>query len=229
MMQTERYEGKGNAAMQRKKGSHARAGRKRYVVLLLAAILLALLLIAGVMMRMLGWRGQHSQTQLTTALVNPWNSVDATGYKPNLVTVREIEVDQSCSAALEQLLADCEAAGCAPALASGYISRADLEKDPGLSLENDEAGYSEHELGLAVDFRDTGDGTLNWLKENAWHHGFIPRYPEGSEELTGMPACPAHYRYVGEAAAAQIQQLGITLEEYVTMFYNDSASIVFEK
>ena len=37
-----------------------------------------------------------------------------------------------------------------------------------------------------------------------------------------------HYAHVSQTAA-QIQQLGITLEDYVNMFYNDSAAVVFER
>ena len=90
-------------------------------------------------------------------------------------------------------------------------------------------------MGLAVDILDSASSdaassaVASWLRENAWQYGFILRYPEGSEESTGMPSNPWHYRFVGEAAAAQIQQLGITLEDYVNMFYNDSAAVVFER
>jgi len=216
--------------MGRKHNPRARAGRTRYTVLLSLVIVLSLALIAGVLMRMLGWRGQHTEGRLsTTALVNPWNSVEATGFTPNLVTVRGFTVDQSCAPSLEQMLSDCEAAGFHPVVTAAYLSSAELEANPAQSPENAAAGYSEHELGLAVDFQDSGDGAMAWLRENAWQYGFILRYPVGSEELTGMAASATHFRYVGPAAANQIQQLGITLEEYVTMFYNDAAAVVFEK
>ena len=102
-----------------------------------------------------------------------------------------------------------------------------------LHLEKTEE--SVHEMCLAVDILDSASSdaassaVASWLRENAWQYGFILRYPEGSEESTGMPSNPWHYRFVGEAAAAQIQQLGITLEDYVNMFYNDSAAVVFER
>ena len=230
MIQSEATNRKGYGSMDRKKRSRARAGRTRYTVLLSLVIVLSLALIAGVLWRMLGWRGQHTEGRLsTTALVNPWNSVEATGFAPNLVTVRDFQVDQSCAASLEQMLADCEAAGFHPVITAAYHSVSELEANPALTPEDDTAGYSEHELGLAVDFQSSADGTLNWLKENACQYGFILRYPAGAEELTGMAASETHFRYVGPAAANQIHQLGITLEEYVTMFYNDAAAIEFEK
>ncbi len=220
--------------MDRNPDNH-RSGRKkrRWPVVLLILLLLTILAVAGVMLRLVGWRGQRTEGTLT-ALVNPWNSVDAAGYTPTLVKVRELQVDQSCAAALEQMLLACEAAGNSPLLSTGYLSRSDLEHDRSLSLENGEPGFSEHETGLGVDIQDRyrpndpESAVSLWLQENAWSYGFILRYPEGTEEITGMAPCPWHYRYVGEAAASQIHQLNITLEEYVMMFYNDSAAVVFE-
>ena len=45
--------------------------------------------------------------------------------------------------------------------------------------------------------------------------GFILRYPEGSEGVTGHPYEPWHIRYVGEKAAEEITRQEITLEEYL--------------
>ena len=113
------------------------------------------------------------------------------------------------------------------------------EAEEFVSLRIARPGRSEHELGLAFDLVDedypyedaaqASTPTSRWLSENAWRYGFILRYPAGSEDVTGYSWHPWHYRYVGESAAAQIQQLNITLEEYASMFYNDSAEVVFEK
>ena len=65
--------------------------------------------------------------------------------------------------------------------------------------------------------------------KNAWRYGFILRYPEGGEEITGFTYQPWHYRYVGEEAASRISSLGVTLEEYISLFYNEEATVVFEK
>lgn len=81
-------------------------------------------------------------------------------------------------------------------------------------------GTSEHELGLAVDINsDYGAdpwGLYSWLADNAWKYGFILRYPQGCESITGIEYEPWHYRYVGKEAAAEIQQQHITLEEYLS-------------
>ena len=64
--------------------------------------------------------------------------------------------------------------------------------------------------------------------EHAWEYGFILRYPEDKKDITGVPYEPWHYRYVGPDAARQISQLGLTLEEYISMFYSEEAKIKFE-
>lgn len=221
--------------MPRQKEGASRAKRSVNPAVIILSVLLILILLALVWLRLRGWSGQRVEGSLTTALVNPYNSVDAAGYQPTLSSARGVQLDQNCAQALEAMLTACEAAGCRPTVQTGYLSRGELEQNPALSLEEDSAGYSEHELGLAVDLGDAQSSdaaaspVLAWLGEHAWEYGFIQRYPEGAEESTGVPACPWHFRYVGVAAAQQIHQLGITHEDYVNLFYNDPAAVVFEK
>ena len=75
------------------------------------------------------------------------------------------------------------------------------------------AGASEHQTGLAIDicvYRDSKcyiEGELNnfkeiqWLHKNAHRFGFILRYPEGAEDITGYNYEPWHFRYVGNKAS----------------------------
>jgi len=86
-------------------------------------------------------------------------------------------------------------------------------------------GASEHQIGLALDIvtdyymnLDTGFGETEagiWLKENCAEYGFILRYPEGKEYITGIQYEPWHFRYVGVEAAKPIMESGITLEEFL--------------
>lgn len=86
-------------------------------------------------------------------------------------------------------------------------------------------GQSEHQTGLALDitsksgkctlstcFKDTDEG--KWLNENSWKYGFVLRYPEGKEEITGYMFEPWHFRYVGKKEAKKIFESGLTIEEY---------------
>ena len=88
------------------------------------------------------------------------------------------------------------------------------------------AGYSEHQTGLALDVIAPG-GTLRgfknteqfvWLRDNAHRFGFILRYGDGMEYITGYQYEPWHYRYVGTEAAAVIYQTGLTFEEYYAYY-----------
>lgn len=89
-------------------------------------------------------------------------------------------------------------------------------------------GHSEHETGLAFDVTarsDSGDfestPQFKWLIENCWDYGFILRYPEGKEDITGIVYEPWHYRYVGVEIAQAIRESGLTLEEYLHKISTD--------
>ena len=83
-------------------------------------------------------------------------------------------------------------------------------------------GFSEHQLGIAVDINadhagSTDDEVYTWLAENSWQYGFIKRYPSDKTEITGTINEPWHYRYVGKEAAREIVSQEVCLEEYVEM------------
>lgn len=91
-------------------------------------------------------------------------------------------------------------------------------------------GYSEHHTGLAVDICLIKDGDIindndemiaekeifAKIHERMVEYGFILRYPEGKEDITGYSYEPWHLRYVGDLAAGEIAVRHITLEEYLT-------------
>jgi zinc D-Ala-D-Ala carboxypeptidase len=88
-------------------------------------------------------------------------------------------------------------------------------------------GYSEHQTGLAFDigevnneqyyasekFGETEAG--KWVAANAYRFGFIMRYPEGKEKITGYMHESWHFRYVGIDVAEEIYKKNISLEEYL--------------
>ena len=91
-------------------------------------------------------------------------------------------------------------------------------------------GYSEHHTGLALDLYLIVDGVTAYENEDlmrypeVWavihaklaDYGFILRYLEGAEDITGYDYEPWHIRYVGSAKVAhEIMDAGITLEEYL--------------
>lgn len=82
-------------------------------------------------------------------------------------------------------------------------------------------GFSEHQTGLTFDLKDFNDQlvedpiTSQWIKDNCAKYGFIVRYPEGKEDITGYIYEPWHLRYVGEEVANQIMNNNTTLEQYL--------------
>ncbi len=86
-------------------------------------------------------------------------------------------------------------------------------------------GFSEHNCGLAMDVGGSGDYTLEqsfgntpaytWLMEHCADYGFILRFPQGKEDITGVIYEPWHYRYVGVEAARYIMDNDLCLEEYL--------------
>ena len=87
-------------------------------------------------------------------------------------------------------------------------------------------GSSEHQLGLAMDIAKSGSSNLNsrfanteegqWVAENAYRFGFIVRYPEDMEEITGYSYEPWHIRYVGETYARAIYESGLPMDLFVS-------------
>lgn len=85
-------------------------------------------------------------------------------------------------------------------------------------------GHSEHQTGLALDinvaqtsahFEQTEE--YAWLVEHCADFGFILRYPQGKEFITGYRFEPWHYRYVGYEIAHLCMEQGLTYEEYIAL------------
>ena len=74
-------------------------------------------------------------------------------------------------------------------------------------------GTSEHHLGLAVDL--LGDAAVDWLTKHCWDYGFIVRYTEEKEWITGIVDEPWHFRYVGTRVSLDLKDTGLCLEEYL--------------
>ncbi len=86
-------------------------------------------------------------------------------------------------------------------------------------------GTSEHATGLAIDLNGVTDDfkytdEYEWLCNNAYKYGFIQRYSEDKQEITGIISEPWHYRYVGVENAKEIINGNYCLEEYVYNLMN---------
>lgn len=93
-------------------------------------------------------------------------------------------------------------------------------------------GTSEHHTGLAIDLalksnneyldadmvHQEQEPIYQEIHKHLKDFGFILRYPEGKESITGYPYEPWHIRYVGEFVAKIIYENNYTLEEYLQDF-----------
>lgn len=113
----------------------------------------------------------------------------------------------------------------------------EMAKNPSLTLAEAQAitatysarpGTSEHQTGLCCDMHNLGSADVafakkeayTWLSDNAWKFGFILRFPEGKEDITGISFEPWHYRFVGRYHAKAMYDSGLCLEEYLNRVGN---------
>lgn len=101
----------------------------------------------------------------------------------------------------------------------GYVARSGQAEADRYSAR---PGHSEHQTGLAFDlnsleqsFGQTAEG--KWLKANCHKYGFIIRYPEDKEPITGYMYEPWHVRYLGVDIATSVYESGLCLEEYLNI------------
>lgn len=92
-------------------------------------------------------------------------------------------------------------------------------------------GFSEHQLGTAIDFVDQESGfnltndfentvAGRWLMQNASKYGFVQSYPINKEAETGYQHEAWHWRFVGVDNAKEFVSSGLTLNQWLSKFKN---------
>lgn len=95
-------------------------------------------------------------------------------------------------------------------------------------------GTSEHNTGLCADFNMASSqfestDMFRWMCENAEDYGFILRYPKDGIGITGVMYESWHWRFVGINRAKEINNLNVTLEEYIKLKGLEPQSGLYEK
>lgn len=172
-------------------------------------------------------------------VVNRWNEMPE-DYSVELIELSNGQkVDEKIYPYLQEMFDAARREGIYPVVREGYRTTEEQQKifddkiraylSEGYSRRKAEEaaeewvalpGTSEHQLGIAVDINADREKCSNedvyiWLYENAYKYGFILRYPQGKQEITGTEYEPWHYRYVGMEAAREINGENMCLEEYV--------------
>ena len=148
----------------------------------------------------------------------------------------KIELSKECFEAFLKMYNDAKEAGYGFKINSAYRSYEKQEtlynnyvaKDGEEQADTYSArpGYSEHQTGYAFDIRDypytnedySQTKSFTWVSENAYKYGFILRFPEDKEHITGYQYESWHYRYCGIDCSTYIHNHNITYEEYYEYF-----------
>lgn len=140
------------------------------------------------------------------------------------VASRTLQFETDAYPFLQQLLAAAQAQGVDLSVASAYRSygtQSTLKAQykvvygTGANAFSAEQGYSEHQLGTAVDFTTKSlkgglDGfdkapAYAWLKDNAYKYGFVLSYPASNGYYQFEPW---HWRFVGKDLAVYLYDRG---------------------
>ena len=175
-------------------------------------------------------------------LVNKHHNLDESFVPEDLTTISKDYTDEDdlqCSRialnAFAEMFRAAEAGGYSIKINSAYRSYQDQEELTqfyfnayGQEYVNKyvaKPGFSEHQTGLAFDIGSRNTATFAnskeyvWMKDNAYKYGFIMRFDERYEDLTGFRKEPWHYRYVGKEIAKYIyEHNNMSLEEYYVLF-----------
>ena len=102
-----------------------------------------------------------------------------------------------------------------------YVSRDGKEKADTYSAR---PGFSEHQLGLAVDVRSDSlwdnltEEHYKWMIDNSYKYGYIIRYPKGKQHITQFIEEPWHLRYLGIDLATKVHDSELTYDEYYDLY-----------
>lgn len=167
------------------------------------------------------------------ALVNKNNQLPADYIPENMTYVDGRQIDADVAEAFEAMRQAMETEiGECVYIVSGYRSFDTQRATFAHWLSQDglfaalhwsaKAGHSEHQTGLAFDiFQRPGSvssfvgmrfeytAQYSWLQEHAHEYGFIHRYQQGEDDVTGFWYEPWHYRYVGTDIATDMKERGI--------------------
>jgi D-alanyl-D-alanine carboxypeptidase len=152
-------------------------------------------------------------------------------------------VDARIAEALLAFGQGCKDAGLPVYLSSGYRSYSDQAANFQRICRNNgvsdgklnghyitmPAGCSEHQLAMCCDITDkyypvksddivAGTATARWLLEHCAEYGFVQRFPDGKQAVTGVMNEAWHFRYVGPEAARYMTDNNLVLEEFLALY-----------
>ena len=177
-------------------------------------------------------------------LVNKHRKLEEDFIPDNLVTVKEedtneegLRLNRTAYVAFKQMKSQAEKEGFHLIINSAYRDYQDqqdiMEEYRRLYGDNYvekyvlKPGFSEHQTGLAIDIGSVNTKVFansreyTWIVDNCYKYGFIYRFKQQFEDITGIKHEAWHYRYVGKKIAKDIYDKKLSLEEYYAMHIDD--------
>lgn len=172
----------------------------------------------------------------TDVVVNKARPLDPEDYAPEpLEDIEGQQLREDAAGAAQQMLSDMRDEGITVSITSAYRPYdeqvttyqhwVDVNGQETADTISARPGHSEHQTGLVMDIAD-GSGcdlqecfadteAAQWAAEHAQDYGFVLRYPQGGEDVTGYAYEPWHYRFIGPERAQEFVDSGAaTLEEF---------------
>ena len=131
----------------------------------------------------------------------------------------DVQMRQEAADAIANMFNAANAEGIYPVVTTAYRGE-DFQRqlyDNYVNRDGQEAAdisCASNGYNLNRDFENTAEG--QWLAQHAHEYGFVMRYPDGKQDITGYMYEPWHFRYIGveEATALYNTDPNMTMEEY---------------
>lgn len=163
-----------------------------------------------------------------TLVLSEDNPMDKSYLPEDLVNFNDtIQLRKEAADALNEMITAASEEGIVLEIEAGYRTYEDQQNyyssqlnaigETNANKNGSNPKINEHPTGLAIDFSSASD--LEWLNNHAHEYGFLLRYPETKEIITGVSGNLNHYRYVGKGVAENIFTISAneTLEEFLSM------------
>lgn len=178
----------------------------------------------------------HSGNLLLVNACHPLNNTNIEDLIPANTRVPDVLIKRNAANVLHLIL-DKISSGSSIVPVSGYRSAKEQTDIYDNSLNDNGEDFtkkfvalpyhSEHQTGLAIDLglnKENIDficpdfpyeGICDEFRKTAPYYGFIERYPNKKEQITGIAHEPWHFRYVGYPHSEIMKDEQFTLEEYI--------------
>lgn len=215
--------------------------RRKWIVITVISVVALIALAVGLFFVMQNISSDEANKNITQTesdesqliLVNRTNTLKS-DYVPKLKNYGSFMVNESSYNSLDLMINDAQRQGINLVIIRAYVSfdeQADLYEQKFSEYMNNpdytevraeaetrktvaKAGESEFQTGLLISFDVSDSVSSAYLERNCVKYGFIQRYTDDKEDITGISADKSTYRFVGNDNAVNMRSYNMCLEEY---------------